>query len=66
EKYISTVPPDITIFTPGELDVLNLVKRRLSNLGAKEIADRSHCEPAWKNTAEKAPISYNYAKDLTI
>ena len=66
EKYTGLQEPDLSAFDQGERDVLNLVKRQLSALSARDIAERSHQEQAYIKTPEKKPISFELAKELSL
>jgi len=66
EKYIAKTEPDLSNLNDSERDVLLSVKRQLGGLTAKEIADRSHKEAAYKKSEEKKPISYIHSKELSL
>ncbi len=66
ERYLSKTAPDLSGLSDSERDLLSLVKRHLGGLTAKEIADRSHKEAAYKKTDEKKPISYIHSKALSF
>lgn len=53
-------------FTGDELRVLTFVKDRLGDLTPSDISNRSHEETAWKDTPDKAIISYEKALELSI
>ncbi len=53
-------------FTEHELRVLEKVAAELGRLGAKQVSDRSHKEPAWRDTADGQLISYEHARTLSI
>ena len=53
-------------FTVDELRVLTFVKDQLGSLPPSAISNKSHEETAWKNTPEKAVISYEMAKELSL
>lgn len=66
ERYIAKSEPDLSNFNSSEREVLLLVRRDLGGLTAKEIADRSHQEVAYKRTDEKKFISYIHSKELSL
>ncbi len=53
-------------FTVDELRVLTFVKDQLGSLPPSAIRNKSHEETAWKNTPEKAVISYEMAQELSL
>jgi uncharacterized phage-associated protein len=53
-------------FTKDELLVLTYVKDQLGGLQPSVISNKSHEETAWKDTPEKAVISYEKAKELSL
>jgi len=53
-------------FSAQELRVLEKVASELGHLGAKELSDRSHREPAWRDTADGQLISYEHARSLSL
>jgi len=53
-------------FNGHELRVLEKVVAELGRLGAKEVSERSHKEPAWRDTADGQLISYEHARSLSI
>ncbi len=67
--YIFAGPQANTIrcdFTDIELRVLEFVAEEFHSITAKDISERSHQETAWKDTEDKAMISYDTAKDLSL
>ena len=53
-------------FGPDELRVLEEVARQLGRLGAKALSERSHKEPAWRETPDGQLISYEHARNLSL
>lgn len=49
QRLVSNMSCDLSVFSENEKDVLNAVLLRFKNVSAKEIADVSHDENAWKN-----------------
>jgi hypothetical protein len=59
EKFVQTKDFDSSLFTPLELESLELVKQKLAPLKTKTIIDMSHEEPGWlANKEKKELISY--------
>ncbi len=52
--------------TNHEENVLNFIATEFLNCTAKVISNRSHNENAWKETEDKALISYLYAHSLSL
>lgn len=53
-------------FSSRELKVLEAVAKAFEGTSPGEISDRSHQESAWKDTEERALISYERAADLSL
>ena len=53
-------------FSPRELKVLEAVAKSFEGVSPGEISDRSHQESAWRETEERALISYEKATDLSL
>ena len=53
-------------FSDVELEVLERVAEEFSNTNAKEISERSHREPAWRDTEDGKYISYFKAEELSL
>lgn len=49
-----------------DVPVLRFVRDRLGSMTPSEISDKSHEEPAWKDTLPKAIISYEKAMELSL
>lgn len=54
------------LFTSHELEVMDHVAGTLGRCTATELSDRSHEEPAWRETGEKELISYLKAETLSL
>ena len=57
---------DINIFNAKEIEILNLVKRKLKNKTAKELTEWSHKFKGWIDTNDGKIIDYKYAKYLNL
>ncbi len=55
-----------TEFSPRELRVLEAVSEQFKNVTPGDIRDYSHQESAWKDTEDRALISYQKASDLSL
>lgn len=66
ENYETKSKPDMSIFSPHEIQTLEHVKNYFEGYSATRIRDFSHQERAYKETAEQELISYRYANDLQI
>lgn len=55
-----------TTFAPRELRILESVGRAFKDVTPRDIRDRSHQESAWKDTEDRALISYEKAADLSL
>jgi putative zinc finger/helix-turn-helix YgiT family protein len=64
EKLFPNQEPDLSVFTPGELKTLALVKEKLQRVKAVDLSGISHREIGYKETVNGQTISYNYADDL--
>ncbi|MGD8451947.1 MAG: DUF4065 domain-containing protein [Phycisphaerae bacterium] len=53
-------------FSENERAVLEHVAQTFHDLGSVAISERSHREPAWKDTPEKNLISYRHAASLSL
>jgi putative zinc finger/helix-turn-helix YgiT family protein len=56
---------DLT-FSPRELKILEAVAATFKTLTPSQISDRSHAETAWKDTEDRALISYEKAAELSL
>ncbi|MDY0171131.1 MAG: DUF4065 domain-containing protein [Thermoguttaceae bacterium] len=54
------------VFTLRETKVLEVVARAFEHATPSEISQRSHNESAWYDTEDKALISYDKARDLSL
>ena len=55
-----------TTFSEAELEVLETVARTFEDATPSQFSDRSHQETAWKDTEERALISYGKAAELSL
>ena len=66
EQIHSLVRPDLGVFTPTELKVLEKVNRRLQSMTPSQLSALSHEEPGYKETKNGELISYKYAQAVQI
>ena len=66
EIYTSQKPPDMNLFQPSEIKVLQTVKEKFQEFSSREIKDYSHQEIGYIKTKEGELISYKYAESLKI
>ncbi len=52
--------------TDTEMKVIDEVIEQFKNTNATQIVEKMHEEEAYKNTPKNQPISYEYAKDLSL
>ena len=67
-KYTSgpKPPPTDDSLTGSEIKIIQAVTKRFHHMTATEICEASHREEAWKQTAQKKLVSYEWAKQLSI
>lgn len=58
KKYLPLREPDLSKLTGRELDVVNDVLRRLSDMGARQISEYSHKDVPWLTTGDGEVIPY--------
>jgi transcriptional regulator with XRE-family HTH domain len=58
KKYLPLREPDLSRLSARELDLINDVLRRLSDMGAKQISEYSHKDMPWMTTADGEVIPY--------
>ena len=58
KKYLPRRDPDLSVLSARELDLINDVVRRLSDMSARQISDYSHKDVPWATTAEGDVIPY--------
>lgn len=58
KKYLPLREPDLSRLNARELDVINDVLRRLSDMSAKQISEYSHKDVPWLTTGDGAIIPY--------
>ena len=66
DLYVPAQKPNLNIFTPTERKILVYVKTYFQDFTARKIRDYSHNEKAYIQTKNKQPISYSFAKILSI
>jgi putative zinc finger/helix-turn-helix YgiT family protein len=66
EKFVSSIEPDLSVFSESDLEILILVKKNFSDYTARKIRDFSHDEKGYKETLNGELISYKYGDDLQI
>ncbi|MEE3447355.1 MAG: type II toxin-antitoxin system antitoxin SocA domain-containing protein [Bacteroidales bacterium] len=65
DKLVSTIQPDMSVFSEKELNVLNQVATKFGNMTSKEMSEISHNEDAWKNNVGNfGAIDFSYAFSL--
>jgi len=57
-KYLPLRKPDLSIFKGNEIEVINDVLDRLSDMNARQISDYSHNDVPWLTTEEGKIIDY--------
>lgn len=57
-KYLPLKPPDMSILKGNELDVIEDVLNRLSDMTAAQISDYSHNDVPWQITEDQKIIEY--------
>lgn len=57
-KYINFIEADIAIFAPQEIQIINKVVNRLSDMSARQIEDHVHSDYPWKSHKDGEEISY--------
>jgi transcriptional regulator with XRE-family HTH domain len=57
-KYLPLRKPDLSIFKGNEIEVINDVLDRLSDMNARQISDYSHNDVPWLTTEEGKIIEY--------
>lgn len=58
KKYLPLREPDLSKISGRELELINDVLRRLSDMGAKQISEYSHKDVPWLTTANEEIIPY--------
>lgn len=66
DKYFPAQKIDLSVFTPNERKILEFVRDYFEKFSATRIRDFSHKEEAYQKTEDKEPISYSFAKTLSI
>jgi transcriptional regulator with XRE-family HTH domain len=68
EKYTPLRGFDESLFTPDELEIMQNVKVRLTNISTQDVIEMSHQEKAWSEnrTNKSQPIDYTYAYELGL
>lgn len=57
-KYLPRIKPDLTKLKANEIEVIDNVLNRLSEMNASQISDYSHNDVPWMTTAEGDAIEY--------
>lgn len=57
-KYLPLKKPDLSLLNGQELEMINEVLNKLSDLNASEISDYSHKDVPWMTTENNQPIEY--------
>lgn len=55
-----------TVFSPGEIEIIQEVTQRLKDKSATELRDLTHSEDAWKKTKKASCIEYRLAETLKL
>jgi putative zinc finger/helix-turn-helix YgiT family protein len=55
-----------TTLSPSDVRILKAVAKTFEDVSPSDISDRSHEEAAWKDTEERALISYDKARCLSL
>jgi len=58
KKYLPLRAPDLSKLSARELDLINEVLRKLSDMGARQISEYSHKDVPWLTTDDGEIISY--------
>ncbi len=66
EKFTAVQEPELSRFNDDELTTITFVKEHFKNASSKEIVELSHEETGYKETQEKAYISYGFSSDLQL
>ena len=65
-KFKATLDFKVEILSDTEIQVIDEVIERFKNYTTTQIVNKMHEEEAYRNTPEYQPISYEYAKYLSI
>lgn len=57
-KYVNFIEADISVFSPQEIEVVNKVINRLSDMSARQIEDHVHQDYPWKSHEDGEEITY--------
>jgi len=66
EVIVAEREPDLSVFDPSELQVLEAVRVKLEGLTSKAISEMSHAETAYAATTMGERIPYGTAADLSL
>jgi putative zinc finger/helix-turn-helix YgiT family protein len=58
--------PDLSLFSDDELAMMRRVAEELGPKTSRQLSERSHKERAWADTATRAMIPYELARDLSL
>jgi putative zinc finger/helix-turn-helix YgiT family protein len=65
DVFTASRTPELTVFSESEHRVLRYVGERFEEVTSARLSALSHAEKAFVETAQKQPISYRWAKDLS-
>ncbi len=65
-KIISKKNYDMSIYSQGEMEVIDAVIQKFKKMSCSEISDKSHKEDGWIENDINCIISYDYAEELKI
>jgi len=66
EVLVAEREPDLAVFAPDEIRVLESVRSRLASLTSLAVRDMSHAETAYESTSMGQRIPYTSAAGLTL
>lgn len=59
-------PPDISVFSDTEIEILNFVNEKFKDLSTNQLIDLTHKEQAYICTKNSEIIPYDFAKELNF
>lgn len=66
EELSALQEPNLCLYSDDELATMTYVKEHFKDTSSKEIVEISHGEKGYKETSDKAFISYEFAKELQL
>lgn len=66
DEYLPLEKPNMKLFTATEQKILKAVRSHFEKFSATRIREYSHKEEAYLRTKHKEPISYSFAKTLSL